>query len=427
MNTGIYSPAADQVAISTGGTQRLNADTAAITSTLPVVHPLGAVGTPSITFTGDLNTGIFSPGADTLALVTAGSNRLHITSAGLVGIGTTSGTALLQVNAQASASGNAFRSSHRIADSGTGVTLSGQAAPYISYCHGLNSASNVTAIAINGEDFAGGNSGVQLEFNYLKSSGAVASGDRLGRIAFGGDDATNLINAAAIEAWVDGTPGTNDMPGRLVFSTTADGSASPTERFRIGSAGQLGIGGATYGTSGQVLTSGGASAAPTWSTPGGGITSGTAVASTSGTSIDFTGIPAGVKRVTVMFNGVSTNGSSYYLVQLGTSGSPTTTGYTAVCIRTWSSNQVSAHSSTSGFVLGSDQSGFVWSGALVFNNISGNIWILSGLIGSVAVTGMAMQAAGNITLGGVLNMLRITTVNGTDTFDAGSINIMYQS
>ena len=71
-NTGIYSPGADQVAISTNGTQRLTTDTAAVTSTLPIVHPLGAVGTPSITFTGDLNTGIYSPTADTLAFVEGG-------------------------------------------------------------------------------------------------------------------------------------------------------------------------------------------------------------------------------------------------------------------------------------------------------------------------------------------------------------------
>jgi hypothetical protein len=86
-NTGIYSPGADQVAVATNGTQRLTVDTAATTSTLPVVHPLGAVGTPSITFTGDLNTGFWSPSADALAASTAGSERLRITSAGLVGIG----------------------------------------------------------------------------------------------------------------------------------------------------------------------------------------------------------------------------------------------------------------------------------------------------------------------------------------------------
>lgn len=79
-------------------------------------------------------------------------------------------------------------------------------------------------------------------------------------------DGASFISAAEISVVVDGTPGTNDMPGRLVFSTTADGASTPTERMRIASAGQIGIGGANYGTAGQVLTSGGAAAAPSWQT-----------------------------------------------------------------------------------------------------------------------------------------------------------------
>jgi len=73
--------------------------------------------------------------------------------------------------------------------------------------------------------------------------GVVSSGTLLGAIVAAGDDGTNFIRAATIESWVDGTPGTNDMPGRLVFSTTADGASSPTERMRIDSAGNVGIGG----------------------------------------------------------------------------------------------------------------------------------------------------------------------------------------
>jgi hypothetical protein len=65
------------------------------------------------------------------------------------------------------------------------------------------------------------------------SNTAVGSGDYIGSIVFNGADGTNLVPAAFIEAVVDGTPGANDMPGRLVFSTTADGAASPTERMRI--------------------------------------------------------------------------------------------------------------------------------------------------------------------------------------------------
>jgi hypothetical protein len=87
-------------------------------------------------------------------------------------------------------------------------------------------------------------------FAFGKSRGAalgsrtiVASGDILGVINFDGADGTNMLDAASILAQVDGTPGTNDMPGRLVFSTTADGGSSPTERMRIDSSGNVGIGG----------------------------------------------------------------------------------------------------------------------------------------------------------------------------------------
>jgi len=71
---------------------------------------------------------------------------------------------------------------------------------------------------------------------------AVVANDTLGAITFDGADGTNIIQGATISAAVDGTPGTNDMPGRLVFATTADGASTPTERMRIDSAGNLGLG-----------------------------------------------------------------------------------------------------------------------------------------------------------------------------------------
>ena len=76
----------------------------------------------------------------------------------------------------------------------------------------------------------------------IGSESVVSSGDGTGRISFQGHDGTNFIPNVIISAEVDGTPGTNDMPGRLVFSTTADGASSPTERMRIDSAGNVGIG-----------------------------------------------------------------------------------------------------------------------------------------------------------------------------------------
>jgi hypothetical protein len=94
--------------------------------------------------------------------------------------------------------------------------------------------------------------------------GAVTSGVDLGAISFSGDDGTSFIEGARIVAEVDGTPGTNDMPGRLVFSTTADGASTPTERLRITSTGALAINGSTsYGTAGQALISAG-NTAPVW-------------------------------------------------------------------------------------------------------------------------------------------------------------------
>jgi len=92
-------------------------------------------------------------------------------------------------------------------------------------------------------------------FLSLSKSRAAAAGsntivqddDELGTILFSGDDGTDLISKGAqIQAAVDGTPGSNDMPGRLVFSTTADGAVSPTERLRIDSSGRVMIGGGTY-------------------------------------------------------------------------------------------------------------------------------------------------------------------------------------
>ncbi|CAB5212636.1 hypothetical protein UFOVP192_39 [uncultured Caudovirales phage] len=153
------------------------------------------------------------------------------------------------------------------------------------------------------------------------------------------------------------------------------------------------------------------------------ITSGTAVASTSGTSIDFTGIPSWVKRVTVMFNGVSTNGGSNYQVQIG-AGSVVTTGYQSVCVNITSTPVVSTQ--TSGFLISNNISASdTYIGHFVITNVSGNIWVGSSIISRYS-TGTVQSGSGNITLGGTLDRVRITTVNGTDTFDAGSINILYE-
>lgn len=166
---------------------------------------------------------------------------------------------------------------------------------------------------------------------------------------------------------------------------------------------------------------------PTFSSgyAGGVITSGTAVASTSGTSIDFTSIPSWVKRVTVMFNGVSTNGSSVIQIQVG-SGSVSTSGYFSTSFSWTGGNQ--GLNATSGIVISAiNGATSVYSGAIIFTLQSSNSWVAQGNTTWVSSNGSISVSAGNTpNLAGALDRVRITTVNGTDTFDAGSINILYE-
>jgi hypothetical protein len=164
---------------------------------------------------------------------------------------------------------------------------------------------------------------------------------------------------------------------------------------------------------------------PTVTVPGTGsqLVSGTSVASTSGTSIDFTGIPSWVKRITLMFQGVSTSGTSNPLIQIGTGGTPTTSGYLAGSANV-ASGATGQSNYTTGFGISSATATNVVSGAIAIFNLSSNIWVASGVTKSN--TTAVVINAGDVTLSGVLNMVRITTVNGTDTFDAGSINILYE-
>jgi len=158
----------------------------------------------------------------------------------------------------------------------------------------------------------------------------------------------------------------------------------------------------------------------------GTIKSGTAVASTSGTSIDFTGIPSWVKRITVMFNGVSTSGSSAVQIQIG-SGSFTTSGYIGYATRfgITPSNVYTAMSA--GFVTSDSQaSATTRYGVFYLVNVSSNNWNLSGSHTNSASTGDTCLVNGTLSLSGTLDRVRITTVNGTDTFDAGTVNILYE-
>jgi len=153
-----------------------------------------------------------------------------------------------------------------------------------------------------------------------------------------------------------------------------------------------------------------------------GITSGTAVASTSGTSIDFTGLPAWVKRITVMFSGVSTSGTSIIQLQLGTgSTSYTTSGYVGGA---WFANTTNLTVTTGLPISGSNAAARIYSGIMTLTYMGSNMWSGAGTF--FDTTQNASMGASAVTLAAALTAVRITTVNGTDTFDAGTINILYE-
>jgi hypothetical protein len=149
-------------------------------------------------------------------------------------------------------------------------------------------------------------------------------------------------------------------------------------------------------------------------------TLGTAVASTSGTAIDFTNIPSWVKRITVMFSGVSTGGTSNLLVQIG-SGSVTTSGY--ISSSTGASASVATVSSTSGFVVRFPVASYTASGIMTISLITANTYVQSHTL-KLATTDTVF-GGGDIALGGALDRVRITSVT-PDTFDAGTINLLLE-
>jgi hypothetical protein len=156
------------------------------------------------------------------------------------------------------------------------------------------------------------------------------------------------------------------------------------------------------------------------------LVAGTVVAATSGTSIDFTSIPSWVKRITVIFSELSTNGTSPFLIQIGDSGGVENTGYVSTGIAS-SSGGNTLTSSTAGFLVsGNNSAASITTGILTLALIDASTfsWIASGSFKNT--TAQYSSGSGSKSLTAILDRVRITTVGGVDTFDAGSINIIYE-
>jgi hypothetical protein len=156
------------------------------------------------------------------------------------------------------------------------------------------------------------------------------------------------------------------------------------------------------------------------------LTSGAAQPTVAGTSVDFTGIPSWVKRITVIFSNVSLNSTAAIIVQIG-SGSVTTTGYISGTNWLSGTTTLAGTTSTIGMVFspaGGPANGH--SGTMTLNLVGANTWVETTACVLNNVSTYTVWGAGVVTLGGVLDRVRITTSNGTDTFDLGSVNILYE-
>ena len=178
------------------------------------------------------------------------------------------------------------------------------------------------------------------------------------------------------------------------------------------------------GDAGKVLTSDGSTLS--WTASGGSLTSGTAVTLTNQTSVDFTGIPSTVKRITVMLNGVSTNGTNLPILQVG-AGSVSTTGYLGATNTVAASVVSSTLNPGNGvqFTPANWSATNVMHGSVIFENNSGNIWAFRNSV-SFSDTAASVFCNGSITLAGSLDRVRLTFASGSNTFDAGTVNIMWE-
>jgi len=236
-------------------------------STPAVTNAAGSASSPTITFTGDTNTGLYSPGADQVAVTTGGTARLFVDASGRLLVGTsTSRGGWFNTSGQDSL----IQTETTTQNVFSGVQNSNSAlGPWIL----LGKSRGTTAGAVT----------------------VVQNDDPLGGITFQGADGTEMVDGCRIQAFVDGTPGANDLPTRLVFSTTADGASSPTERMRITNGGTT----STFTSAGNAaLWVGSASAA------------GTSVQLIYGTH-SASGVITGTNSFTVWTNGnvVNTNNS----------------------------------------------------------------------------------------------------------------------
>jgi hypothetical protein len=400
----------------------------------------GSASAPAISPTGDTNTGIYFPADDTLALATNGTQRVLVNSAGATSFGnniaitrtasdynavTLDNTSGVQV--QLSANANSEGNLRTVTNHPLSFTTNNTERMRIDSSGnvGIGVTSPSSKLDVDGTVTLRANSTEGGQIDFLNTGNAsvgmsidVSSGSNVGRII------TAATNSELKLGQLVGT-------GGIITAHTAG-----TERLRIASAGQIGIGGANYGTSGQVLTSAGASAAPSWTTisttPANGsitpekLSQPTTFSSTtaSGNIVEFTGVPSWVRKIIVAIANASTTSQGSYDLQLGHSGGYETTGYTGISTAITGTNQSSNATLSSSFSAGGQTNGSqTRRGSFELVNVSGNIWQCGGIFSTTPDNHLRIFS-GHKTLSGTLDRVRVI-LGSSDTFDAGNISIMY--
>jgi len=212
--------------------------------------------------------------------------------------------------------------------------------------------------------------------------------------------------------------GTNEV------SINTDG----TERFRVGSAGQFGIGGATYGSSGQVLTSQGSGSAPQWATPAAGASEFFDVAVGTGTSgIQWSSIPSDVNRIVMAYYDVSGSSTGYFEVQIGTGGTLQTSGYNFFDGYVGNSSGGSKRTNQSSwYTTMSSNTGNEYSGIITIQSVdeTNSWWVIDWVnYDDVNAGNTIARVTGSKGFNGRLDIVRFGPTLGN--FDSGAVSINY--
>ncbi len=408
---------------------------------------------------GDTDTAIRFPAADTITAETGGTERFRITSSGNIGIGLTNPqTALVVERDWVNNYGSINIKSSSNVLSGIGFRTDGGYAGGFIYRDGttgnffeLNAqGSREIRALLNGSEAFRVDTGGRLLLGTTsdKSIGSDANAlvqiftGSAGKLLLGredsivvGDEYIGLIDfhstdggserCARISCQAEEIHGTGTKASRLSFMTSASGSATPTERLRIASTGAFGLSGANYGTSGQVLTSQGSSAAPQLATPAASWTSASVNAGPTGGVVAFTSIPSDIDFFIMSWNNVNSTANSTYAVEMGHSGSYQTSGYNVNSgyLPNGTTNPGVSRYTTSFFWRGSAGGGNNFGRIWFSRHNTGNVWHAFGNAhddGSDIIYIMS----GSCSLGGTLDRIRL--ILGSGGFDTqGSVTLQY--